>query len=359
MNPDLSNLAAYGGDYSQTLLKKLYFALTLEAAGISVWPGLKSKVTLHKLLVKKGLKPYSGTFKSKDGDVSFQPRALEVEKAQRDLSIEPSKYIGTFMEKNRGKGEGADNMTIPFAQTTWETVMEEVAHEIVTESIYWGAGIAAFAAFNGASTYAIGDLVKYTQDGELRYFRAIAATSAGQTPDTHPAKWEWAGARAVCKGFKAILDEAETSGELPASQIVSTGAITNTTAYAQYLSVYRKMPEQIKSKGGCVILSSINSHEALLDDYENKISKNFETIDGITYLAKTDKKCQVKPVDWLSGSGKLIATPGSNFWMGTDQTSDMNNMKIIEQMYHLDAGLTFMLGFQIADLDVIVTNDQD
>ena len=324
-----------------------------------MWPGLKSKVTLHKLIVKKGAKPYTGVFKSKDGDIKFEPRTLAVEKAQRDLSIEPSKYIGTFMEKNRGRGEGADNMAFPFSQVTWETVMEEVAHEIVTESVYWGEGKAAFAAYNPATAYAAGALMKYTQDGELRYFRALAATTAGQNPDTHAAKWEWAGARAVCKGFKAILDEAETSGELPASQIVSTGAITSANAYAQYLSVYRKMPEQMKQKGGVTILSSINSHEALLDDYETKVSKNFETINGITYLAKTDKKCIVKPVDWLSGSGKLIATAPGNFYMGTDQTSDMNTMKIIEQMYHLDAGLTFMIGFQIADLDVIVTNDQD
>lgn len=102
-----------------------------------------------------------------------------------------------------------------------------------------------------------------------------------------------------------------------------------------------------------------NSYEALMDDYENKIKKAFEETNGITYLAKTDKKAILKPVEWLNGSGKIIASRPGNFWMGTDQTSDMNVIKVMEQMYHLDAGITFMIGFQIADIEALATNDQD
>jgi hypothetical protein len=44
--------------------------------------------------------------------------------------------------------------------------------------------------------------------------------------------------------------------------------------------------------------------------------------------------------------------------MGTDSTSDMNSMKTIEKMYQLQLGLSFMIGFQIADLEPLVVNDQ-
>src|SRR5437879_5642206 len=114
-NPNLTGLAAYAGDYQQDLLTRLYQVLDAQAAGITVIPNLKSKLQLHRLVVNAGLKPYTGKFISKD-DISFSPRTLEVVKAQRDMEIEPSKYLATFMEHMRGLGENAKNMKIPFAE---------------------------------------------------------------------------------------------------------------------------------------------------------------------------------------------------------------------------------------------------
>src|SRR5690349_4055157 len=103
-NPTITNLAAYPGEYKQDLISELYNGLRLEQEGILLMPGVKNKVNLHKLLVADGAKPYTGNFVSKDGDINFVPRVLEVEKAQRDLEIEPEKYRTTFMAKMRGKG---------------------------------------------------------------------------------------------------------------------------------------------------------------------------------------------------------------------------------------------------------------
>jgi hypothetical protein len=354
MNPKLTGLAAYAGDFQDKLLTQLYVLLELEAAGITVINGLKGKLTLHKLLVAAGLKPYTGVFKSKD-DLDFEPRILEVTKAQRDLSIEPSRYLQTFMEKRRGKGENAKNMTIPFADVMWEAVIAEIAQEVVQGTIFHGKGQAAFAAYNAGTSYTVGALMKYTQDGELRYFECVGATTAGQTPDTHPLKWKWAGAKALAVGFSGLLDAEETKGTVVP---VSTGAITSTDAYPQFTAVWRKLPEAVRMKGGFLYCSQ-NSYEALLDSYEEKVKKNFEESNGIIYLAKTEKKAILKPVNWLSGSGRIIASQAGNFWMGTDQTNDMNIIKVMEQMYTLDAGVTFMIGMQIADPLALTTNDQD
>lgn len=357
MDPNISELAAYPGDYQQSLLTGFYFGLDAAGTGLTTIPGLKSAVNLHKILVKKGVKPFTGTFNAKDGDVAFRPRKLSVAKAQRDIQILPSKYLATFMERNRGRGENANNMTIPFAQTTWEEVMREVAHEIVADAVYFGQGAAAFSAYAAGTAYSVGALITYTQNAELRYFRCIVATSAGQNPDTNPEKWEWAGARALTKGFGKIITDEISGGGITTAQVVNTGAITSTDAYTQFTSVWRALPEQIRTQGG-VIYTSVNNYQYLMDAYENQITKNFEKIDGITYLSKTDGKCQILPVNWLSGSGRLIGSAKNNLYMGTDETSDMNNIKTMEQMYHVDAGITFMFGVQIADLAAMVVNDQ-
>jgi len=354
---DLTLIKNYAGEYQQSLLKRLYFALDAGATGITTMPGLKNALTLTKILKKKGVKPFTGVEASRVNSISYVPRVLNVSKAQHDDLINPSDYLGTFLQVNRGKGENAANMTIPFQQVVMETVMNEVADEIVRDAIYNGVGASPFSAYNAATVYHAGDLIKYTQDGELRYFICLATTVAGENPDTSSAKWDWAGGRAICVGFGKIIADAITNGDILPSQIASTGAIDSANAYAQYISVWRKLPEVVRTKGG-TILSSVTSYECLLDDYENKVSKNFEVVDGITYLAKTDRKAKILPVNWLSGKGRVIGTADGNFWMGTDQTSDMNALKVIEKMYQLQIGLTFMLGFQIADLEVLAVNDQ-
>lgn len=354
---DLTLIKNYAGTYADSLLRRLYFQLALAATGISVMPGLKSKHTLHKILKKKGLKPYTGTEAPRAGSITYEPRVLEVLKAQHDDSFHPSDYIGTYMEKLRGTGENPNNKTIPFQKVVMETIMDEIADEIVTDTIYNGVGKAAFTAYSALTVYNAGNLITYTQENELRYFRCIATTTAGQNPDTHPAKWDWAGGRAIAKGFGKIIADEITGGGIAASQVIATGAIASGTAYAQYTSLWRGLNEKIRTKGA-TIHTSFSNYEKLMDDYEDKIKKNFEQVDGITYLAKTDRKCQILPVNWLSGSGRLIATPGQNLWMGTDQTSDMNTMKAIEKMYTLQLGMSFMIGFQIADLEVLAVNDQ-
>lgn len=356
-SPDLSNLVAYPGEYQQVLIDKLYNELSLEKEGIVVMPGIKSKENMHKMLVKKGAKPYTGKFIAKDNDVTFEPRVLEVLKAQRDLTIEPSKYLNTFMQNRRGRGEHSNNTTIPFAEHMWNEVMKELATEINTETVYHGVGKAAFAAYNAGTVYNPGDLITYTQEGELRYFRCVTVTTAGQNPDTHPAKWEWAGARAITKGFGKIITDEITAGNLTATAI---GAVNSTNAYAKFMQLWRAQPEPVKlGKVGLVdILCSVTDYECLTDDYEDKIKKNFEEVDGVTYLAKTNRVCRIKPVSWLTGSRRLICTPVGNLIAGTDELSDMNGITAEKHHYVIESTTSFMIGFQFRDLEVLKVGDQ-
>lgn len=352
-DPNVSGLLTYIGTNEAQLRKRLINALAIENEAVMLDTDVKSKKNLHKIIVNNGVKPFTGNFKSKR-DLSYEPRTLTVEKAQRDLTVEPDNYRSTYFEFLRGKGEGTSNMKIPFAQFTSQVIVDELAAEVNDQTLYAGRGVAAFAAWASGSTYAVGALVTFTQDGELRYFECTAATSTTQSPDTHPAKWKWAGAKAFAKGFGAIIAEEVTAGKIVP---VTTGATTSSNAYANFIAVWRALPETVKSKGG-VILSSITNFEYLMDDYENKISKNFETIDGITYLAKTDRKCIVRPWSAMAGSNRLIATAPKNLIVGTDDANDMSSIKTIEAMYSFDMGISWTMGTQIADLDALRVNDQ-
>lgn len=352
-DPNITAIENYGGDYQQALFRKFYNEFNLEGQGITIYPDIKNKLTLTKIAIGDGAKPYTGVFKSKS-DVNYLPREIVVEDCQRDLTIEPKKYRPTWQAKRRGKGENAKNKNIPFAQFVWESVVISLQEEILLNTIYHGVGKAGFVAFDAGDTYAVGDLVTYTQDGEVRYFRCISATLAGQTPDSHPAKWVWAGARALTIGFGKIIADAIIDGDL---ETTVTGAVTASNAYEKFTLMWRALPDPIRLKGG-MILCSMTDYDALTDDYENKVSKNFERIDGITYLAKTDQKCMIVPCSWMAGTRRLIATAPENMIMGTDEANDMNVIETDAHIYTIDAGITWVMGFQIRDFEAIAVSDQ-
>ena len=107
-----------------------------------------------------------------------------------------------------------------------------------------------------------------------------------------------------------------------------------------------------------VLATTTKRYTALMDDYENKVTKNFEHVDGVTYLAKTDRKCIIQSQSWLSNSGRLISTAHGNLVLATDELSDMNDIKVVPAMYTIDAGITFLLGLNYQDEDVLRINDQ-
>ncbi len=361
-NPTLDALTAYAGTHEKKLMGQLYKELMLQAEGIMVMPGIKGKHKLPRLRVGRGLKPYTGKFASADDQFKYSDREIEVERAQRDLEIDPEKYRLTYLAQYQTASAGSNankEGQIPFAPYTWGEFMKENASEVV-DLLYWGRGKAAFASFNPASTYSVGALVKISLTiggkAEDNYFRCKTATSAGESPITHPAKWENVNYLAITKGFRPRITEAISNEGF--DQIVSTGAITSADAYSQFTAVFRGQDEIVKRQGA-VIYCAQNSYEKLLDSIETTVTKNFELINNIAFLPKTDNKCRIQPVSWMAGSNALLCTPANNFRLGTDQLDDMNKLTNIPQHYTLETSLSFLIGTQIADLDVLVINDQE
>jgi hypothetical protein len=357
---DLSLIAAYPGKFQKQLLGQLYKELNLQADGIRVIPNVKNSLVLPRLRIGAGLKPYTGKFVSGDNQLKYSDRKLSVDRVQRDLRINPEKYRTTYLVEDIAATSGSNAnkpAQVPYAAFMWGEYMKENAQEIV-EMLYHGKGVDAFVAYDASATYSAGALIKYTAtvDGttELQYYKCLATTTAGQNPSSTPAKWQWAGNLAITKGFGKIITDAISNEGF--SQIASTGTLAQSTIIDQAKSVFRLQFEQVKASGANMYMS-ISNYEMLLDAMGEK-RKYVSEVDDVAYLPESNKKCLIQPVSWLSGSNRLICTPANNLVLGTDQLNDMNALTSIPRHYDIEASLSFLIGTQIGDLDVLTINDQ-
>lgn len=350
---DFSALIAYAGKYERSLFATLLNALDA-ITDCTLYQSVKNKINLTKLKVRGGARPYSINLDARQGDLQYTNRVLEAHLGKRDLLIVPSEYRDTWMSEMMN--EGVDNKDIPFAQFMWEQVMADLAAEINDHTIYFGFDKTTAVVFNAGATYAVGNYITFKTDGTITdYYKCISATTAGQTPLTHPAKWQLSNAEAIAIGFAELILAAITGGRLAP---VNTGTIDSSNAYGQFTDVWRSMPKPYR-KAGAVIYASIDSTDCLMDDFENKVSKYIE-IDPLTndmYLAKTQHKCKIVPATWMGESGRLICTPKANMLIGTDRISDLNKINTKENLRSIEAGIDFGIGVNWRDDDAIRVNN--
>jgi hypothetical protein len=353
---DVSALAAFPGEYEQKLFSTLINSMDI-VNDITLVPNVKKKLNLTKLRVKKGARPYSGTHEPDTGDLVYTPRVLEVKAGKRDLLIDPEEYRATWMASQVGSGSGASKKTIPFEQYVWAEVMKSLGAEINDDTAYNGLDLSALTvvAFNPASVYAVGDYITFGTP--TKWYKCITITTAGQSPLTTPAKWLDVTARVITKGLGTILGEEITAGNMAP---VATGAVTDgATSKTAFKKVFRAHSDGYKG-AGLVTFCSYTDFEFLLDGLsENtKYTNPDGTAVGKLYLPETGKKNLIMPVTWLNGSRRLWCTPKENLLMGTDLLSDMNDIKVVEDVYTLKTGIKFVIGFQIRDLAALKVGDQ-
>lgn len=354
-SPDISALAAYSGKYAKQLYRRLVTGMKV-FNDITPMFNVKHQVNLHKLTVNGGPMPYTGVEEYNSDDIQLSGQVITVEDWQRDISIEPKKYRTTYLGEERGRGEGANNMRIPFAQFTLETVADENASAINNQTVWNGIGKAGFTAFDPAATYSVGAYVAFNTGVKVHYFRVVTATAAGESPATHPAKFTNVNALAICLGLGTKIRTLRTNNEL--AHVEPTGSLA-TDAYAKFKAVYRGVPEVIRANRKCYMYSSLSSFEALLDNFEGDISKYTDKDLKLVTLPTSNGNCILKPVSWMSGSDQLVCTPKENLIAATDLTSDLNSWRAIPKMYTVALGLTGVLGFGVQDPEAISTNDMN
>lgn len=350
---DTSALATYAGTYAKSLISTMLNGLDI-ASDIKVIRNLKSDHTLTKISINAGIRPLNTNVEDPTGSNRvYSERKIEMKGGMKIFNIVPEELRSTFMSDMLDPNAS----DIPFAEYVWAAEFEKLGDEI-NESVYLADYNADAAAWASGSTYSAGDFVNFNED----IYEANASTSAGQSPSTHPAKWDLRNAESICTGLGTII-----ANEITGSAItpVTTGTITSSNAYAKFQLVWRALPTALQKKSmNPTIYCSYDVYELYLDNIETLFGNgNLEELPeskgGDVYLRKTAKRCRIKPVTWMGSSQRLICCPADNLVMGTNQLDDMNNIgKKVDTLHGFKAICKYLIGFQIQDLDALVVNDQ-
>lgn len=353
--PDLSALSAYAGSYE----KKLFSTLVNELDAIkhiTVIPDVKNKLNLTKLTVAAGARPYTVGTTSRAADLAYSGRVLEVTQGKRDLEIEPLLYRPTW--QSLVMAPGVNPMDIPFAGYVWNQVMKGLAAEINNSTVFFGFDKSTATAYSGAATYSATtpDYITFTAaDGIDDYWKCIVATSAGQSPTTHPAKWQKVNAEAIAVGLAKRIAIAVAASELSP---VATGAITSSNAVAKIEQMAQAMPVAYRNIGFNVYVS-YDIFDKYQIDYRDKFKKYVEMNEaGQIYVDTFARRVELIPCTWMGASQRVICSPKENLLLGTDRISDLNKINTFQKLRTLEAGIDFVIGTQIRDTDAMRVNDQ-
>jgi hypothetical protein len=307
--PDTSALGAYAGKYEKQLFATLRQALTI-FNDMTLVPGIKNRLKLTKLTVKKGVRGYREDFDSADDDLSYSGRDLDVELLKRDIKINPLKYRSTWMSEVMQPGVNPSD--IPFAQFTNEQIMAAIAEEINNDSYLAVKGDMSSLAksFDG-----LGTLIA----------KAITAETA-----------------------------APGTGLVP----VATGAISNTNAVAKFEIMTKAMPVQFR-QAGFEHRVSMDLSDKYNEDYRERYKKYVAmNEDGSFFIDNTAKKVKIVPCSWMGSSQRIISTPKVNLLAGVDALGDQDKIHTDVELEIIKYRILFALGFQIRDLAAMRVNDQ-
>jgi hypothetical protein len=358
---DIAAIENYAGTYQQGIIRKIYNEVSM-ANDATVIRNLTAPLNMWNYEAEKGWRPLDVTIKNAPERVQgkFKMRTITPQIGMKMLNIIPEELRDTFFSEQLA--ENATEYPGGFAQYFWEEQAMKTADEIDT-SAYLGVNPEDVTAYSGGTAYSVGALMKYNKN----YYKCVATTTAGQTPDTHPAKWEDINARCVVKGWGTIIAE-----EIALSKIVpvNLGAITDTDGFDQIdEELYFSIPEKVRLAKGIdiEILCSDNTlqkrNTALLTKYPyaKDVTQNEGNTSG--YIWKSNGKARIKACTWLSGSERIIVNISQrgkkNLVMGTNILSNYNTIGAIIKGHHgYECSMKSVLAFQIADLQYFYCNER-
>jgi hypothetical protein len=352
---EVAAIAKWAGMYSKTFLSQMLNGLDL-LKDLSV----DRNVSRHGKLLPKfkaqgGLRPLDTSVSSRDGvEREWSGRKLFVYDAMKIFSIIPDDLIASFQSDMLAPGA----TQIPFAQWVWQKEMEKLASEI-NDNAYLAEYAGEAPLFNASIVYTFSASVPvYVKFGPLRdIYKLVSTTTAGQSPETHAAKWTKINASAIATGIGTILAK-----EITASAVtpIATGAITNANALTKVEQMYNAMTVPHKNKGGIVRVSSdvyrkYVEHERSV--YGNTVASP-EFGDGKKYIYGTGKKWEIRECTWMNASQRIIMTQFDNLAFGTNLVEIPGVTNSVPTLHGMDFVSKFLIGFEISDLENLYVNDQ-
>jgi hypothetical protein len=306
---------------------------------------------LQKMTVAKGIRPINLNVDERSGaHRSWNGRKLMVYEGMKIIDIIPEEAYKTFQSDML---EPAAKQ-IPFAQWVWEKEFEKIGQEIndnIYNSVYKGDA----ADFDAGATYAANtDYVTFGDNSDI--YKCISATTAGQSPLTHPAKWQLVNESVISTGWGTII-----ANEITASAItpITTGALNNTNALTKIEQMYNAMPVAHRKLGGTFKVSPAVFRAYV--EHERTVYGSTATpmLGAGVKSVYGDPKWTIEQCTWMGTSGRVIATQKDNLVFGCNLESDMNKVgKSIETLHGTKSVVKWIQGCEIADLETLYVNDQ-
>ena len=306
---------------------------------------------LQKMTVAKGTRPLDLNVESRgDNQRSWTGRKLMVYPGMKIIDLVAEELYLTWQSDMVVPGA----KQVPFAQWVWEQEMAKISSEI-NDNVYLSAYHGDAAAFDAAVAYTGGtSYVKYGTYSDI--YKCVTTTTAGQTPDTHPAKWLLVNELVTCNGWgKIIADEITATTVTP----ITTGALSNTNALDKVELVYNGMTEAHKNLGGIFRVSANNYRNYLL--HERSVYGNVATPELAAGIKTVygNPKWLIQGCTWMGTSGRIIATQKDNLVYGCSQEADSNKVaKTIETLHGTKSVVKYVHGTEIADLETLYVNEQ-
>ncbi|WP_343524377.1 hypothetical protein [Pedobacter sp.] len=349
---DVTALANYAGKYSKALIGQLLNTLDI-ATDIFVMRNIDGPTKLTKLTISAGIRPIDTSIDDVDdtGRV-WSGRTIDVYGGMKLFKVIPEELRKTWMSDQLGPNAKKE----PFAQFTWTKEFEKIAEEI-NDSVFYADYKADAPAYDALAVYTAGvSFVKF----EKNFYACITTTTAGQSPTTHPAKWEKINASAITTGLGTIIKNEITAGNLVP---IPTAVFTETNTVAELQKVWEGTSKAFKKKKSIMYISG-DVMTKYLKDYDTRYGKgngiaDTTEDDPIVYLKGSRKKVLLKECTWMNDSQRVFITLDENAVMAINQDSDLNSIgKMIETLHGYKAIIKYLMGFQFQDLEILYVNDK-
>lgn len=353
---DVDAIAKWAGKYSKTLMGQMLNGLDVfKDLTVDRNVSLFGKV-LGKFKANGGLRPLdTGVTDNGNSQRSLGGRKLMVYDAMKIFNIIVDDLRPSFLSDMMEPGA----KEIPMAQWFWTKEFEKLGSEIndnfasaeyAGDAQAWASGTAyTFSA--SVPTYR-----KFGANNDI--YRLVSTTLAGESPTTHPAKWLKVNERVTHDGPLTIIKKEITAGAH--TNVVATGSITDSNALTKIEQIYNFMAVPHRNAGGVVWVSPID-YACVLNHYRSMYPTHVNNNNGddTIYVFQGGKKWPIRMATWLGTSRRVIFdVQNSNLIAGTNLATLPGVTKTVETLHGYDAVSKFLIGFQIADLEVLYTNDQ-
>lgn len=318
---------------------------------------LREERNFNKMTVDEGARPHNSEIEQAKGGRDWQRRTITPRYGMKIIKVKVQDERKTWQSRHLAPNAKRE----PFANWKWGQEFMKLGQEL-NNNFYHNTYHNEPADFDAGLAYPQGEWMYY-DDGKRGaiIYEALAATNAGESPETHPAKWKDVDNAALFDGPGTIIAKEILDNKLTP---VASGSYDHLNAYDAYLEQWNSLSETQKNKRPTAY-ASYDSVSDLVTHHNKQFGSGVgiggrDIEEGKEFVLKgTGGRLKIKPVTWMIESRRIIMTDPYNLTPGIDRFSDMNNVgKVIEQLHGYTSIINWMLTFQIKDLSELHVNNQ-